>query len=270
MKFGTIGLTADIGLDEIVGDLCAAAGLEAATDYDVTPLASQRVRGYAVGRESDARAAIEPLQQAFFFDGVESDGKVKWAFRGGAAIAAIAEADLAARSGGDAVAKVGETRKQDHELPQRMIVKYVDVDRDFQAGAQQAKRIAATMGSRDQQTADVPIVMTAAEAIQVAQKGLYLAWFMRTQYAIALPLAYLRWDPADMLTLTWQPATGLDPVGATQVPVYVTEIAFGADGVLELRGVGTDDVVYLDPPRRAAVRASRCRSSARSRLRRWR
>jgi hypothetical protein len=78
-------------------------------------------------------------------------------------------------------------------------------------------------------TADVPIVMTAAEAIQVAQKGLYLAWIMRTQYAIALPLAYLRYDPADVLILTWND-------GATQVPLYVTEIAFGADGVLELKG----------------------------------
>ena len=30
------------------------------------------------------------------------------------------------------------------------------------------------------------------------------------------------------------------------MPLYVTEIAFGADGVLELRGAGTDEVVYLD------------------------
>ena len=61
-KFGTLTLTGDIGLDEIVGDICDAVDLVAATDYDVTPLATQRVRGYAVGRESDARAAIEPLQ----------------------------------------------------------------------------------------------------------------------------------------------------------------------------------------------------------------
>ncbi len=238
-QFGTISLTSDIGLDEIVGDICDVVDLVAATDYDVTPLATQRVRGYAVGRESDARGAIEPLRQAYYFDGVESDGKVKWAFRGGTAIAAITEADLAARSGGEAVAKVGETRKQDHELPARMIVKYVDADRDFQIGTQQAKRIAATMGSRDQQTADVPIVMTAAEAIQIAQKGLYLAWIMRTQYSIALPLAYLKYDPADVLTLTWND-------GTTQVPLYLTETGFGADGVLEFKGVGTDDVVYLD------------------------
>jgi hypothetical protein len=196
------------------------------------------VRGYAVGRESDARGAIEPLQQAYFFDGVESDGKVKWNFRGGTAIASITEDDLAARSGTEPAINVSETRKQDHELPQKMIVKYVDIDREFQIGAQQAKRIAATMQSRDQQTADVPIVMTAAEAIQVAQKGLYLAWAMRTQYAISLPLAYLKYDPGDVLTLTWNG-------GTTQVPLYITEVSFGADGVLEFKGVGTDDVVYL-------------------------
>jgi hypothetical protein len=46
--------------------------------------------------------------------------------------------------------------------------------------------------------------------------------------------------------LTWKPATGLDPVGTTQVPLYVTEIAFGADGVLEVRGAGADEVVYRD------------------------
>jgi hypothetical protein len=41
----------------------------------------------------------------------------------------------------------GETRKQDHELPQRMIVKYIDVDRDFQIGAQQATPVPPRAGA---------------------------------------------------------------------------------------------------------------------------
>jgi Putative phage tail protein/Glutathione S-transferase, N-terminal domain len=261
-KFGTLSLTGDIGLDEIVGDLCDLCDLEAATDYDATPLASQRVRGYAVGRESDARAAIEPLRGAFFFDGVESDGKVELPRRLGDRLDRRGPSGGAVRRRRRAVPKVGETRKQDHELPQRFIVKYVDADRDFQIGAQQAKRIAATMGSRDQQTADVPIVMTAAEAIQAAQKGLYLAWIMRTQYAIALPLAYLRYDPADVLTLTWNG-------GTTQVPLYVTEIGFGADGVLEMAPAPTTWCTCR-PPRPARARCSSARPSAPSKKRLWR
>ena len=57
------------------------------------------------------------------------------------------------------------------------------------------------MGSRDQASYELPIVMTAAEAIQGAEKSLYLAWIMRPQYEFALPFQYLTYDPVDVLTL---------------------------------------------------------------------
>ena len=56
----------------VVQDICARAGLSVG-DIDTTSLSSDIVEGYVVGSSMSARAAIEGIQPAYFFDAVESD-----------------------------------------------------------------------------------------------------------------------------------------------------------------------------------------------------
>lgn len=60
-----------VALSGIVSNLCARSGLMGA-DIDVTQL-TDMVDGYAVGQQMSARAAIEGLMPAYYFDAVESD-----------------------------------------------------------------------------------------------------------------------------------------------------------------------------------------------------
>lgn len=60
-----------VALSGIVSNLCARSGLMGA-DIDVTQL-TDMVDGYAVGQQMAARAAIEGLMPAYYFDAVESD-----------------------------------------------------------------------------------------------------------------------------------------------------------------------------------------------------
>lgn len=60
-----------VTLSSVVTDICARVGL-AAGDIDVTGLTDQ-VEGYTIGQQMTARAAIDGLQAAFYFDAVESD-----------------------------------------------------------------------------------------------------------------------------------------------------------------------------------------------------
>jgi len=60
-----------VTLSSIVTDICERVGL-AAGDIDVTGLTDE-VEGYTIAQQMTARAAIDGLQAAFYFDAVESD-----------------------------------------------------------------------------------------------------------------------------------------------------------------------------------------------------
>ena len=101
-------------LANIVSDLCSRVGLSV-SDIDVS-LLTDTVPGYTVTRPSTIRDALNPLSQAYFFDGVESDYQFKFITRGGASALTVYQDDLAFVD-----ANTGEiweeTRTQEVELP---------------------------------------------------------------------------------------------------------------------------------------------------------
>ncbi len=82
-----------VTLASVVSALAIRTGLVAG-DLDVTAL-TDTVDGYVIPRPMTARTALEQLRQAYFFDGVESDGKIKFVKRGSAYQATIPAEGLA-------------------------------------------------------------------------------------------------------------------------------------------------------------------------------
>ena len=92
---------ADPLLSDVVTDLCKRAGLDPATQIDVSQLAtanikpSGRVAGYCIQRNAIAAETLRVLMQAYFFDACESGGKIVFVPRGlNPAAMTIPEADL--------------------------------------------------------------------------------------------------------------------------------------------------------------------------------
>lgn len=75
-------------LKDIVYDISMRTNELAPQQVDVSQL-TDLVNGYCITNNMNARAAIEPLAQAYFFGSVESDSKVKFVKRGGQSIATI-------------------------------------------------------------------------------------------------------------------------------------------------------------------------------------
>jgi hypothetical protein len=104
-------------LATIVGDLCGRAGLEAG-DLDTSEL-DISIPGYALGRQTTVRGAIEPLAQAFFFDATESDDVLAFRKRGRSPVATI-PADHLLPLDERAAESWRERRTQEGELPERL------------------------------------------------------------------------------------------------------------------------------------------------------
>jgi len=188
-------------LADVVAGLCGRVGLTL-DDLDVTDLLDRTVGGYVIGRQSTARAAIEPLARLFLFDGVETDHLLRFVQRGREPVLAIAQADmvLPEREG----AFFEESRTQEVELPDQLTVVYMDRDNDYQQGAQTARRIALpipAMRSRNHLSLSIAAAMWATFVKQQAEKALFSSWAERSTYSCRLPWGKVALDPGDVVTI---------------------------------------------------------------------
>lgn len=224
-------------LSAIVADLCDRAGLGLA-DLDAAEL-TDVVPGYVIGRQSTVRGAIEPLANAWFFDGVESDDVLRFRKRGRAPVATLLQQDLVPLDEERAEAW-RERRTQEVELPERVSVLYMDRDADYQQGAQSDKRAALpvpTMHSRDQVRVDLPIALDATSAKRIASQTLYAAWIERSSYEGRVPWTWLLLEPTDVVDVT------LDSGAVFRSRIVRTDV--GADFSIDLRAVSEDAPAYV-------------------------
>lgn len=127
-------------LADITLDLCSEVGLEASS-IDVAALVSTEVKGYVRTSRMTSRACIAPLINAYQLTAIESDYKLKFELLTGVYDTTATESDLAAHETGDLPDKLKIVRREDTELPRRVIINYSDYDGDYQVGIQQAQRV---------------------------------------------------------------------------------------------------------------------------------
>lgn len=181
----------------IVSDICQRAGLTAG-QIDVSALTDD-VHGYVVQR-STARAQIEQLMRAFYFDAVESGGKVKFVKRGASPAITIAEDDLAAHEYGSEPPDTAlVTRTQEMELPLETDIQYLDTGAAYQVGAQYSQRL--TTESENKVSLNFAIAMSATKAKQIADVLMYDAWTGRTQFDFQTAWKHSYLEPTDVIDI---------------------------------------------------------------------
>ncbi len=220
-------------LDTVVTDICNRCFLTGL--IDTTDLAADSVRAYAIGRQMNGRAALNPLSLGFLFDAVETDWILKFYKRGRAAVFAIPESDLGAHSqGAHPETNIVETFIQQIEIPEMIHVKYIDVDKDHQTGLQYAKRHADVMNSGKKQTMELAIGFMASEAKTLARTWLYQINEEQANIELSLGTKWLALDPTDVGTVTDE---------SIQHTLSISTIQLN-DLIIGIRGIQTDTQIF--------------------------
>jgi hypothetical protein len=172
------------GLAELVRELCHRGGLPEGL-ADSGQLAAS-VPGYLVTGLESARGSIEPLMRAIAFDGVETDGSLRFVHRGGRTAADIAPGSLvAAQKREDEVLQL--TRGQETELPLALKWRVVKADEEFGGLTVEARRI--TVEAARVRSESFEIAMPQGAADRAARRALFEEWVGREEAAFALALA---------------------------------------------------------------------------------
>lgn len=190
-------------VSDIITDLCTRAGLSL-SDIDVSDVEDISELGYVIGAFSTARQGISPLMAANFFDGVESDWKVKFVKRGASPVRELSIDDfmLPDKERGYALEKF---RDNDKVLPRLLKVDYIDPAIDYESGAQTHQRTLSptpVMQSENEGFIQLPIAMTGDKAAGIAEILSYTEWMERTNFKFTTDWTNLDLEPSDVITIT--------------------------------------------------------------------
>lgn len=216
-------------LSDVVADLSERAGLTAG-QIDVSAL-TDTVDGYAIARQATVRSAIDALRPAYYFDAVESGGKVKYVKRGGQSAAVIDSNDLDAHQAdgqpGDPLMTV---RQMEVELPKVVNVNYLLAATDYEKATQIYRRQVGS--SEEETTLDLPLVLTDTKGQEIAQVNAHLPWVQRLKYGpFNLPRKYSFLEPTDIITVK-----GYE--------MMLEKVMASPNGILTCEAVATDSSTY--------------------------
>lgn len=202
---GSIVLTQsnDTLLADVVSDVTLRAGLDS-SDIDVSLLTAANVQptnvveGYIITRPTRAAEIIKVLMQAYFFDGCESSGVLRFVPRGLPAVLTIPEGELGLIN--DKAEVKPEEIGQELDLPQSVQIQFNDLGLDFQQGKQQKERSTRAIQTKQEMIVQMPLTMDDVWAREVAEKMLWTQWIERLAYTFNLWRAYyLLLDPTDVI-----------------------------------------------------------------------
>lgn len=207
-------------LADMVADLCAQCGIGAG-DIDVSALAGQEVHAVAV-QPTAARAVLEQLATAYYFECVESD-KLYFRRRGAAPVATIPYGDY----GADGLLTLQDAN--DLELPAQVNVSYLNLANAYQQGNEVSDRI--TTESTAVSSVQLGMGLTPAVAKAIADTAVLDQTVAARTGSATLDMRYARLEPTDVVLLT-------DGAGL-QHRARIVKIA-DADGVRSLDLVADD------------------------------
>jgi hypothetical protein len=229
-----------VTLGSIVGDICSRVGLQP-SQYDVSQLTDQ-VRGYAMTNRSTAKSNLQPLMTAYFVDATDTNARLKFVKRGSTSVVTVPATDIgvaSTKSAEESLNPMVAARTQELELPQVIEMTYPGVQNDYENATQRAFR---SVTSTVRQTAfQLPVVLADDEARQRCEQLLWSQWTSRTTYIFATSLAYLRYEPSDVVTVT-------DPDTGYTSTVRLTRCEHNGQGQLRWTAVSEDPTLYTNVP----------------------
>lgn len=199
--------------------------------YD-TSLLTTPVGGFVIDNVQAAKQAIQTLQQAYFFDVVDSNGVFKFIpLNHSRPVIDLDAKNLAAYSSGSNKPLDYEIIETDPAtLPSQVSVQYIDPDLNYDANTQTSQLEVKGHYNPNQVSLNLSIVMSPSEAANIADRALTLAWIQRYLYKFQLPPYYLDLEPGDLVENIFDGGT----------PLKLTQTRLGANLILDCEAVPHD------------------------------
>ncbi|MFS8181494.1 glycoside hydrolase TIM-barrel-like domain-containing protein [Pseudovibrio denitrificans] len=192
------GRVGGVSVDGFARLLMERAGLQEGVDFK-TGGADGVADGFLISSITSARSVLETLGSAFFFDAVESGGRVE--FRPRRSRYPLVELETRQLVDmGKGKEPVSIVRAQETELPAVVRVTGYDSSKDFNTVT--AEALEGAVSTERVVTTDLPVVTNYERLQGMAESLLQEAWASRERLSYMLPPTDLHIEPGDYLKLT--------------------------------------------------------------------
>lgn len=193
-------------------------------EIEITEVQNDEVYGYLINNQSSARANIEKIATAYYFDMLESDAKLKAKKRGRSVSVSIPNDDLAVYEGtGNEIPDDIEWQHVDElALPKKVQVSYWNIDTTYQVDTAIDTR--ETTRATDVSSYELPLVIDSKHGQQAATTLLYSAWAERDKLKFSTNRKYCYLEPTDVVEITNHEGTSFI--------VRITSKDEGANGII--------------------------------------
>ena len=222
-------------LDLLVAEVLSASAVPAPARVAVDGWCD----GFVLDRPLSARAALQPLGEAFGFEAVASSGQLRFVGDGPGHTLALAQDDLVPAADGSLVSRV---RAQEADLARELTLGFIDAEGDYASAAVTARRL--TGASLRSAQVDLPAVLDRAVAESLADRALHRAWIARETASVSLRTGLLQAEPGDTITL---------PGDGPRRLYRITRIRDAGRREVEARAIAG---LAASPPRRATARGT--------------
>jgi hypothetical protein len=217
-------------LSDIVEDIASFADVI----VNANALRGTTVRGYIAAQDGSVWSAIEPLAGTYSFDLIAYAVGFRAVPRGRYMRTIIGEGDLAAAPVGGQITRTKNVESDDTlSYPDEVTVTCLDVERDYQTNSQTVRRNQGV--AKNKINVEIPIVLTADEARQLAHKTLYQSIAAATEISVSVSKRHDWLQAGDIIGL---------PVGDVVEPFRLSTVTESPNGSIELRGVLEDVSAY--------------------------
>lgn len=168
-------------------------------DLNLTAGTATLATGFAITEPMSGRRAAESLLAAYPFALAESDYVLRLTDLRAATSTVLAATATRASDKADP-SPISISRKERRDLPRALALSFYDADRDYQPGSARAALDADPQASAD--TTQLPLVLTAADAQDIAHRLLANAQAEQSELSISLSRDWLALDSGDLLD--WQ------------------------------------------------------------------
>ncbi len=221
-------LGSETSLQPVLSDLLSKQGfLESEVEFENI---DDLVSGVVHRNEATLRSWLGELATLYFFDMIESNGKLKFVKKGRVTPIAVSENDLLLSNNNTSVQI---TREQEIDLPQEVTLVYSSVADDFLSNIQRSQRQTTRSTHRTSLTTNA--ILRDQDAKNICDSFLYSAWSERDSYQFSTTKKLLHLEPSDIVSLT------VDGVVHT---IRIVETSLTPNGVVAFSGVSEDTTVY--------------------------
>ncbi|AIL64480.1 hypothetical protein NOVO_00345 [Rickettsiales bacterium Ac37b] len=223
---GKLGLSS---LGAIILDLCKRVGL-AEYDIDVSSL-KHIINGYVITDKQEVRSSIELLQQAYGFDIIESDGKIKFTLPIKSPVLSVKAENLVVQENQQEVLII--TRTQELDLPKKFEVLYIDKGNNYEQNLEMAEYMHTSSCAIE--AINLPIVLDRQAAKNIAEVNLYNSWAERTHYRFCLAFKYINLEPGDVVNII---------TNTSEHKIKITNLCIGNNYTLQICGKSENILTY--------------------------